>query len=96
MRGTRKTTGIGDSVTKGKATGCPTAASRFYESLLETTIASLSGHDQPNLGPRTHLVVDDAQDEGAAGAGGHILSVLQVLLQQPTAHSHAPAHTPAA
>lgn len=25
------------------------------------------------------LVVDDAQDEGAAGAGGHILSVLQVL-----------------
>lgn len=32
---------------------------------------------------RTHLVVNDAQDQGAAGAGGHVLAVLQVLLQNP-------------
>lgn len=40
--------------------------------------------------PRTHLVVNDAQDQGAAGAGGHVLAVLQILLQQPPGRRQSP------
>lgn len=43
---------------------------------------------------RTHLVVNDAQDEGAAGAGSHVLTVLQVLLQKPHESRHRPSGRP--